>query len=141
MREEFRASLGGLADDLSRTLGRLQEMQRDLRQVTATARDKDGLVTVVVGPRGQLQDVRLDSRVYRRLTPSELSQTIMKLVGEATADVSGQLQTIMNPFLPEGVPYEEILGEKGDLTSLLPQAPSVREEAPGAGKNTQEGPQ
>ena len=45
-------------------------------KVSATATRPDGLVTVVVGPRGQVQDIRLDPRVYRKLDSGELSRAI-----------------------------------------------------------------
>ncbi len=125
MRAELRASLEGLMEDYGRRIERLRQMQQDLREVGATAKSKDGLVTVVVGPRGQVQDLSLDPRVYRRLSPSELSRTIMSLIGEATSDVAEQMQKIMEPFMPEGMAYDEVLGEKGDLTALLPQPPAA----------------
>ena len=125
MRAELRASLEGLMEDYGRRIERLRKMQQDLREVGATAKSKDGLVTVVVGPRGRVQDITLDPRVYRRLSTSELSQTIMSLIGEATSDVADQMQKIMAPFMPEGMAFDEVLGEKGDLTMLLPQPPAV----------------
>lgn len=130
VRAELRASLEELMEDYTRQVGRLKEMRRALDQVSATAGRKDGLVTVVVGPRGQVQDIRLDPKVYRRLTPGELSRAIMKLIAEATADVSGQMQKIMEPFMPEGLSYEQVLGDKGDFTAFLPEPPTVPGEEP-----------
>jgi DNA-binding protein YbaB len=100
MRAEFRASLEELMDDYSKQVGRLDEMRRDLDEVSATATWPDGMVTVVVGPRGQVQDIRLDPRVYRKVDSGELSRAIMQLIGEATAKVSEQMQKIMTPFMP-----------------------------------------
>jgi DNA-binding protein YbaB len=131
MRAEFRASLEELMDDYSRQVERLQEMRRDLDKVSATATRPDGLVTVVVGPRGQVQDIRLDPRVYRKLDSGELSRAIMQLIGEATADVSAQMKKIMTPFMPEGLSYETALGKDGDFTAFLPQPPSAPDEEPG----------
>ena len=118
-------------EDYSRHAERLQQMRRELQQVSATATHKDGLVTVVVGPEGRLQDIQFDPRAYRRLTTAELSDVVMKLVAEATADVADQMEKIMKPFMPEGVPYEQVLGEKSDFTAFLPQPPSASEEEPG----------
>jgi DNA-binding protein YbaB len=131
MRAEFRASLEELMDDYSKQVGRLNEMRRDLDKVSATASRPDGLVTVVVGARGQVQDIRLEPRVYRKLDSAELSRSIMKLIGEATADVSAQMQKIMTPFMPEGLSYETALGKDGDFTAFLPQPPAAPGEESG----------
>src|SRR6185312_17400358 len=111
MRAEFRASLEELMEDYSKQVGRLNEMRRDLDKVSATATRPDGLVTVVVGPRGAVQDIRLDPRVYRKLDSGELSQAILKLIAEATADVSAQMKEITTPFMPEGLEYDGALGK------------------------------
>ncbi|WP_246121466.1 YbaB/EbfC family nucleoid-associated protein [Actinoallomurus bryophytorum] len=118
-------------DDYSKQVGRLNEMQRDLDKVSATATRPDGLVTVVVGPRGQVQDIRLDPRVYRRLDSDELSRAIMQLIGEATTDVSEQMKKIMTPFMPEGLSYETTLGKDGDFTAFLPKPSAASGEEPG----------
>lgn len=130
MRAELRASLEELMEDYNRQVGRLREMRRALDQVSATAGRGDGLVTVVVGPRGQVQDIRFDPKVYRKLTPSELSRAIMQLIAEATAAASDQMQKIMAPFMPEGLSYEQVLGDKGDFTAFLPQPPAAPDAEP-----------
>jgi DNA-binding protein YbaB len=112
-------------DDYSKQVGRLNEMQRDLDKVSATATRSDGLVTVVVGPRGQVQDIRLDPRVYRKLGSDELSRAILQLIGEATTDVGEQMKKILTPFMPEGLSYETALGQDGDFTAFLPQPPTA----------------
>jgi DNA-binding protein YbaB len=116
-------------DDYSRQVDRLKGMRADLEEVTATATRPDGLVTVVVGPRGAVRDIRLDPRVYRRLDSGELAQAIMQLIGKATADVAEQTKKIMTPFMPEGVSYETALGEEGDFTAFLPQPAGPPEKA------------
>jgi DNA-binding protein YbaB len=125
MRSELRASLEELMEDYSRQVGRLKEMQRDLERVSATATRADGLVTVVVGPRGQVRDIRLDPRVYRKLDSGNLSGAIMRLISEATADISEQTKMIMTPFMPEGVSYDDALGQDGDFTAFLPRPPAT----------------
>jgi DNA-binding protein YbaB len=124
MRSELRASLEELMEDYSRQVRRLKEMQRDLERVSATAKRADGLVAVAVGPRGQVREIRLDPRVYRKLDSGELSGAILRLISEATADVSEQTKTIMTPFMPEGVSYDDALGEDGDFTAFLPRPPA-----------------
>lgn len=97
-------------------------MQQDLSEVRASARTRDGMVSVEVGPRGQLSDIRFDPRVYDRLTPQRLAHTIMKLVGEATEDAVGQLKEITAPFVPDGLVRGLV---ERDLSGLLGGAPSM----------------
>lgn len=111
--------------DYSQLGERLMEMRQKIEETVATASSGDGLVTVVVGPRGQVRDIRLDPKVYRKLTPSELSESIMKLIGEAAADVAQQMQEVVAPFIPEGLSYDQVLGEGGDFTKLLPAPPRI----------------
>jgi DNA-binding protein YbaB len=139
VKAELRASLEELMEDYSREVGRLKEMRAALDQVTATAKRSDGLVTVVVGPRGQVQDIRFDPKVYRKLSPGELSRAIMQLIATATADVSGQMQKIMAPFMPEGLSYEQVLGDKGDFTAFLPQPPTASKDEPDNPDRDEEG--
>jgi DNA-binding protein YbaB len=131
MRAEFRASLDELFDDYSQKIERLQEMRHDLGKVSATAKRADGLVTVVVGPRGQVEDIRFDPRVYRKLDSGRLARAVMELIAEATADVSEQMKKIMTPFMPEGLSYEAVLGQEGDFTAFLPQRPMAHGGDPG----------
>jgi DNA-binding protein YbaB len=118
MRAEFLASLEGLVEDYDRHVGRLQDMQDKLEKATATARSEDGLVRVEVDARAQVTDLHLDPKVYDKLTPDQLSRTILRLIGEATEDVAAQMKALMAPFMPAN----GMFGGQPDLGSFLPQA-------------------
>jgi hypothetical protein len=85
MSVESGTSLEEPAGDYSRRLDRLEEMRHDIDQVSATATRPDNLVTVVVGSRGHVQDIRFDPRVHRRPDSGELSRAVMQLISEATS--------------------------------------------------------
>lgn len=127
MRAELEASLARLAEDYRRQVAELAELHERLRDLSTTARTRDGLVTVVVGAQGDVRDIRLDPRVQGRLTPAELSETLLELIGEATGAVSDQVLELMEPFVPEDLPIAQILGADADLTTFAPQ-PAVPEE-------------
>ncbi|MEU4575201.1 YbaB/EbfC family nucleoid-associated protein [Nonomuraea sp. ATR24] len=99
-------------------LGRMRERAREL---SATATSKDGLVTVTVGPRGEVRSIEFDPRVYRRLSPSELSAVLVEQIGRATTQVSGEMKELMAPFVPD-LPFEDLFGEGTDLDAFLPGA-------------------
>jgi DNA-binding protein YbaB len=103
----------------------LRQMQRDVSEVDATARKPDGMVSVSVDSRGLLKEVVLDPRVYQRQSPPALSRTIMRLIGEACADVAAQVTDLMAPFMPEGFSFDDL-----DLAGLLEAAPDLDGSAP-----------
>jgi hypothetical protein len=77
VRAELRASLDEMMVGYNQQLERLKEMRRALDEVSATAKSRDGMVTVVVGPRGQVQDqppsVPDEERRLARPAPSRRS--------------------------------------------------------------------
>ncbi|MBB4937149.1 DNA-binding protein YbaB [Streptosporangium album] len=122
MSDEFRMAIDELADEYNRQAAQLRETYGKLNELTVTARSDDGMVTVTVGPRGQVQNIELDPRVYRKLSSSELSRSIMEQIGVATGEVSARTQELMAPFVPDGLPYEELFGEGASFESFLPQS-------------------
>lgn len=128
MRAELRASLEGLMQEHDRQLEQLREMREKLREVSATARSKDGMVTVVVGPGGQVRDIRLGDRVYERLSTAKLSRKILELIDTAGRDVADRTRELAEPFVTEGQPLAEIVGR-----GAAPAAPPPR---PAPGRRT-----
>jgi DNA-binding protein YbaB len=131
MGAEFDASQEELIDNYTRQIERLQGMRHDLGEVSATAKRPDGLITVVVGSQGHVEDIQLDPRVYRKLDSGELSRAIMELIGQATSDAAEQTKKIMAPFVPEGLSLDAAPGEDADFTAFLPQSPMVSRKEPG----------
>jgi DNA-binding protein YbaB len=118
--DEFRAQMEDAAADFRERQARVRELRRQLSAVTASARSRDGKVSVEVGPQGQLRGIWLDPGTFDRSSPQRLAATIVQLAGIATADAARKVQQIMAPVLPPGRP-----GPGGDLTSLLPEAPGT----------------
>jgi DNA-binding protein YbaB len=78
----------------------LDELQQELAEMRVSADSDDGLITVTVDPRGQLVDLRLDRRVYRDLTPGQLSRTIVETTGKAVARTTERVTELMADYLP-----------------------------------------
>lgn len=68
--------------------------------VTGVSWSDDRMVKVVVGPRGQLVDLEIDPRVFRRPDAAELRAKILGAAGEAVRKVSEQIQEIVTEQLP-----------------------------------------
>ncbi|MFC5813892.1 YbaB/EbfC family nucleoid-associated protein [Nonomuraea harbinensis] len=121
MSEEFRLTIEALAKEYNEQALRLREAYEKLSELTVTAESRDGMVSVTVGPRGQVEAIKLDPRVYRKLSPSQLSRAIMEQIGAATQQVTDRTKELMAPFVPEGLPLEDVFGEGASIESFLPQ--------------------
>lgn len=94
------AALQGLMDELERTMARIPETQQRLMELTGVAWSSDGMVKAVVGPRGQLLDLEIDSRVFRRPDAQALKASLMGAVTAAIQEVSMQSREIILGQVP-----------------------------------------
>lgn len=94
------AALQGLMEELDRTLERIPETQRQLMELTGVAWSGDGMVKAVVGPRGQLLDLEIDPRVFRRPDAGALKMSIMGAVTAAIQKVNEQSREIILGQVP-----------------------------------------
>ncbi|GAA3714844.1 hypothetical protein GCM10022224_095600 [Nonomuraea antimicrobica] len=113
-----------LVQEVNQQTEQLKEMQRKARELSATATSEDGMVTVTVGPRGEVRTIEFDPRVYRRLSPSELSACVVEQIGHATRQVSAGMKELMEPFVPD-LPFDDLFGEGTDFESFLPRPPGT----------------
>jgi DNA-binding protein YbaB len=108
MDEELQAQLDAVSANYQQRLAAIQRRQELARRVTATARSRNGQVSVEVGAQGQLLRVMLDPGIYDRLSPQRLAAALTELAKTAAADAAAQVHEIMGPahpprrLLPEG---------------------------------------
>jgi DNA-binding protein YbaB len=88
--------------------------------IKSTAQSADGMISVTVGPQGQLRDIRLNPRVYRHLPPSELAGAIMEQAGRAAADAAERRRQLIEPLMPEELSYDVVFGQGVSLDAFLP---------------------
>jgi DNA-binding protein YbaB len=117
----FRGTIDELAEEYNRRLKQVQETYSKLDELEVVAQSADGMVTVKVGPGGQVRGVKLDPRVYRKLSPSELSAAIMEQFGRATAQVAARTEKLVSPLMPEGLSYEAAFGPGSGLEAFMPK--------------------
>lgn len=72
--------------------------------IRATGYSRDGLVTAVVGGRGELVDLELDPRVYRDRDSAELASRILTAIHDAAADAERAATTFAERLLPPKKP-------------------------------------
>src|SRR6185369_4389434 len=83
-------------DDMRKAIGGLEETQRQILKVTAVAWSEDRPVKPVVGPRGQLIDLEIDPKVYRKPNSKALSATILATVRSAVDDAMAKTRKLMD---------------------------------------------
>ncbi|MEV5493992.1 YbaB/EbfC family nucleoid-associated protein [Nonomuraea fuscirosea] len=120
MTDVFRATVEELAGQVDQQVRRVREAYQALNAIESTMTSSDGMIQVTVGPQGQVRSIDLNARVYRRLSTAELADTLMRQINRATADVTERRRRLMEPLMPEGLPYEQVFGEDVTLDAFLP---------------------
>lgn len=113
-------------DELAAEYQRLRDLalqtQERTRTVTATVTSAKNLLTVTVGPNGELQSLIFNSRSYRNMAPAELAHVILETVDRARAAVNRELTELMPAALPAGMSIGGVLNGEIDLSGLLPES-------------------
>jgi DNA-binding protein YbaB len=123
MRPEWQAHIEELLGEYRKKRADLQKLQETMASAEATVTAADEMVTVRVGPQGRLLGLEFNPRVYRKLSPSELAETVLAAVQEATAQVADQVRAAAEPLTPDDASYEPVAGERFDLSKFLPEHP------------------
>jgi DNA-binding protein YbaB len=123
MRPEWQAHIDELLGEYRQKRADLKKLQETMASAEATVTAADDMVTVRVGPQGRLLGLEFNPRVYRKLSPSELAETVLAAVQEATAQVGDQVRTAMEPLTPQDDSVESVTGQQFDLSKFLPEHP------------------
>ncbi|MBO4207077.1 YbaB/EbfC family nucleoid-associated protein [Micromonospora echinofusca] len=102
----------------------LDDLQEQLAALRVTERSADGLVDVVVGPRGQVISVTLHPGVQRERDVNRLSRTITETIHRATMAATAATQRLVAGYLPAGSGALDYLRE-GNFGSLLRRSDAV----------------
>src|SRR5256885_14605181 len=86
----------------------LQAVQERVRRVTATVKSSKGMVTVTVGPQGDITELTFNTRGYRTMAPAELSTVLTETIAKARAEVAEQMRGAITPFLPAGASFDDL---------------------------------
>jgi DNA-binding protein YbaB len=94
------SAIFSMIDDLRHTMGSIDETHRKMAQVTGVAWSDDRMVKATVGPRGQLVDLEIDPRVYRRPNSKALAATIVATVRQASEEAMAKTREIVEAAMP-----------------------------------------
>jgi DNA-binding protein YbaB len=95
------SALDSMIADLGRAVDGMGDMQRSVARVTGTAWSEDRFVKAVVGPRGQLVDLEIDPRVFRKPDSKELASTILATVRAAVDQANARSQELLDALVPK----------------------------------------
>lgn len=90
-----------LVQELNRTLSNVADTQKKMMSVTGTAWSDDRMIKAVVGPRGQLIDLEIDPRVYRKPNSKALALSILSTVRAAVEQAVVKTQEIVDESMPQ----------------------------------------
>lgn len=124
VRADWQAHIDGLMDQYRTMRDNLGEMQQRLAEIVGTAESEDGMISASVSYRGELSELVIDPRVLRSYDSVTLSETLLAVAREATADVRRQMSEVMTPYMPEGMGDMGGIGKQIDLSKLLPEDPT-----------------
>lgn len=105
------SGMQSMFSDLREQMNRTAEKQKKVLSVTGTAWSDDRMVKAVVGPRGQLIELDIDPRVYRKPNSKALAATIVQTTRKAVEIATAKAQEILD----EGVPSDMRLDKVGGM--------------------------
>jgi DNA-binding protein YbaB len=98
--ERSATELTGRLAEYARRAEQVKAMQDGVDDLRGTGYSDDGLVTAVVGGRGELLELELDPRIYREPNAVELAARIVAAVHEAAAQAEEAAAGLAAKLLP-----------------------------------------
>ena len=126
MTQPDRADVAALREYSEQLQGRLFRMMEEgprlaeqARAVQVTETSDDGLVSVTVGPRGELVRLDLDPRIYRRPDSRQLADTITATVQRAARAAEDRVVQLLSPLADEDQLRATMSGDTDALTAIM----------------------
>ncbi|MDA3627906.1 YbaB/EbfC family nucleoid-associated protein [Saccharopolyspora oryzae] len=133
----LQAQLDQAMREITETQQRMQELEEELRARSATARSKDRMVSATVDSSGGLSKLEFHDERYRSMAKAELADAIVKVVGQARADMTAQVNAAVEPHMGEAAELRESLHSGSNWGEFLAPLFKAQQEAsnfPDAGR-------
>lgn len=101
----------------------MRSIQDKMRSTSATVKSDKGMLTITVGPQGDITELKFNNRDYRTMAPPELAKVVTDTLARAKAAVHEQMREVMTPFMPSGTSFDDLRSGKYDWASILPAEP------------------
>jgi DNA-binding protein YbaB len=111
--DRLRAQLDHLLGQYDALRKSLSNAHASMQTVRGRAESDDHLVSATVDAQGKLSALHFDPKVYRKLSPSQLTEVVVDVVRRAGADAAEQLAAVLAPMLPDGAPVADLVS--GDM--------------------------
>jgi DNA-binding protein YbaB len=121
----FDGEIEVLMEEYRKRRARTAELQRQIREISATGTTPRQTIKVKVGAQGDLQGIEFPTDAYKRMAPNELAEAIMSATAEAKVKATAMLRELMQPMLPPGVDFDDLVQGKADLAKALPSDPAM----------------
>jgi DNA-binding protein YbaB len=97
-------------EELDGLRAKAEKVQEEVRNATATARSRDGAVSVTVGPAGALVDLTFTAQAYRQ-PPETLAALVLSLAERAQRQVGAEVSRAYADLVGESSPAMSVLEE------------------------------
>src|SRR5258708_38379600 len=87
-------------------------LQRRMLELSGTAVSKRQSVKITVNVHGEITAIEFPTGAYKRMTPTELAEVVKATAQEAKAKAVDELRTLMQPKMPPGVDYIDLIQGK-----------------------------
>lgn len=120
--ERSATELTGRLAEYARLADQVKAMRDNVDEVRGTGYSEDGLVTAVVGGRGELVELELDPRIYRDRNATELAAKIVAAVHDAAAEAGRESTKFAEQLLPKHKRGDDVDPTFGPALHMLDQA-------------------
>jgi DNA-binding protein YbaB len=122
------------ADQLAQSMAALRRHQeliaqtsRDLANATVSATSRDRGITVVVGGRGELREIKFHSEEYRSMSPAELSSVLVEVGNQAREQMARKATDALLPLSSFGAELRESMTGGTELEEQLAPLRAARQ--------------
>ncbi|MCX5015107.1 YbaB/EbfC family nucleoid-associated protein [Streptomyces sp. NBC_00555] len=119
---DFEGKIKDAMSALHEQRDRMLAAKRDLDSATASATSKDRMVSVTVGPQGQVVSMTFHTKAYQAMAPAELSAALVTVLNDARATMGAQVIERIKGFDNFGEHLRMVTGLTGmpdDLDELM----------------------
>jgi DNA-binding protein YbaB len=106
--ERSTTELTGRLAEYARLAEQVRTMRDNVGEIRGTGYSDDGLVTAVVGGRGELVELELDPRIYRDRNAAELAEKIVATIHDAAAEAEREATKFAEKLLPPNMRGDDV---------------------------------
>jgi DNA-binding protein YbaB len=107
--------------DYARYRAAAMESAQRMQAVAATVTSTNGLVTITVGPQGEIRSLSFNSKDYRKMAPAELAHVVLDTFDKARESALQQAAAALPSFSFGGLNSRDLLNGRVDWEQVLPE--------------------